>query len=67
MGGGRKRGRSQRRHFKQERENVWKDNPRRPPASAGEGGEGNGWQPFATENLAFEAYYKVQTPGPDHP
>lgn len=60
MGGGRKRGRSQRRHFKQERENVWKDNPRRPPASAGEGGEGNGWQPFATENLAFEAYYKGQ-------
>jgi hypothetical protein len=61
MGGGRKRGRSQRRHFKEERENVWKDNPKRPPAGAG-GGEGSegGWQPFATENPAFEDYYKVQ-------
>uniref|UniRef100_A0ACD5Y0S6 Uncharacterized protein n=1 Tax=Avena sativa TaxID=4498 RepID=A0ACD5Y0S6_AVESA len=61
MGGGRKRGRSQRRHFKEERENVWKDNPKRPPAGGGgEGGEGNGWQPFATENPAFEDYYKGQ-------
>jgi hypothetical protein len=60
MGGGRKRGRSQRRHFKEERENVWKDNPKRPPPSAGGvEGEGNGWQPFATENPAFEDYYKV--------
>lgn len=61
MGGGRKRGRSQRRHFKEERENVWKDNPKRPPAGAG-GGEGSegGWQPFATENPAFEDYYKGQ-------
>ncbi|KAM0832438.1 hypothetical protein ACQ4PT_064901 [Festuca glaucescens] len=61
MGGGRKRGRSQRRHFKEERENVWKDNPKRPPAAAG-GGEGSegGWQPFATENPAFEDYYKGQ-------
>ncbi|CAM0951796.1 unnamed protein product [Alopecurus aequalis] len=58
MGGGRKRGRSQRRHFKEERENVWKDNPKRPPAAAA--GEGNGWQPFATENPAFEDYYKGQ-------
>jgi multisite-specific tRNA:(cytosine-C5)-methyltransferase len=67
MGGGRKRGRSQRRHFKEERENVWKDNPKRPPAGAGggEGGEG-GWQPFATENPAFEDYYKVQPLGSDH-
>ncbi|KQJ90616.1 tRNA (cytosine(34)-C(5))-methyltransferase [Brachypodium distachyon] len=71
MGGGRKRGRSQRRHFKQGRENVWKDNPQRPPAGggggdqgaagSGEGREGNdSWQPFSTENPAFEAYYKEQ-------
>ena len=63
MGGGRKRGRTQRRHFKQGRENVWKHNPQRPPAGeGGEGREGNpSWQPFATENPAFEDYYKVLT------
>uniref|UniRef100_A0A0E0M2B3 SAM-dependent MTase RsmB/NOP-type domain-containing protein n=1 Tax=Oryza punctata TaxID=4537 RepID=A0A0E0M2B3_ORYPU len=66
MGGGRKRGRTQRRHFKQGRDNVWKHNPQRPPADDGEGGaaegrEGNpSWQPFATENPAFEDYYKAQ-------
>ncbi|CAN6204756.1 unnamed protein product [Urochloa humidicola] len=63
MGGGRKRGRTQRRHFKQGRENVWKHNPQRPPAGegGGEGREGNpSWQPFATENPAFEEYYKEQ-------
>ncbi|KAF8694739.1 hypothetical protein HU200_037825 [Digitaria exilis] len=62
MGGGRKRGRTQRRHFKQGRENVWKHNPQRPPAGeGGEGREGNpSWQPFATENPAFEEYYKAQ-------
>lgn len=62
MGGGRKRGRTQRRHFKQGRENVWKHNPQRP--TAGEGGEARednpSWQPFATENPAFEEYYKEQ-------
>uniref|UniRef100_A0A0E0B478 SAM-dependent MTase RsmB/NOP-type domain-containing protein n=1 Tax=Oryza glumipatula TaxID=40148 RepID=A0A0E0B478_9ORYZ len=69
MGGGRKRGRTQRRHFKQGRENVWKHNPQRPPAAGGEGAEGGAaegregnpsWQPFATENPAFEDYYKAQ-------
>ncbi|KAL5206859.1 hypothetical protein ABZP36_035068 [Zizania latifolia] len=70
MGGGRgKRGRTQRRHFKQGRENVWKRSPQRPPGAAGgEGDEGRGdgregnpsWQPFATENPAFEDYYKAQ-------
>ncbi|EER96904.1 tRNA (cytosine(34)-C(5))-methyltransferase isoform X2 [Sorghum bicolor] len=62
MGGGRKRGRTQRRHFKQGRENVWKHNPQRPPAGeGGEGREGNpSWQPFATENPSFEEYYKEQ-------
>ncbi|CAN6182617.1 unnamed protein product [Urochloa humidicola] len=63
MGGGRKRGPTQRRHFKQGRENVWKHNPQRPAAGegGGEGREGNpSWQPFATENPAFEEYYKEQ-------
>jgi len=68
MGGGRKRGRTQRRHFKQGRENVWKHNPQRPPAGeGGEGREGNpSWQPFATENPAFEEYYKVLPLASDH-
>jgi len=68
MGGGRKRGRTQRRHFKQGHENVWKHDPQRPPAGeGGEGREGNpSWQPFATENPAFEEYYKVLPLASDH-
>ncbi|XP_010531362.1 PREDICTED: tRNA (cytosine(34)-C(5))-methyltransferase-like [Tarenaya hassleriana] len=63
MGRGRHRGRSQRKHYKDSRENVWKrpksdapvdsDNPA--PAS-----ENPGWAPLITENPAFEEYYKEQ-------
>ncbi|KAG8057089.1 hypothetical protein GUJ93_ZPchr0002g26603 [Zizania palustris] len=65
MGGGRKRGHTQRRHLRQGRGKVWKHNPQRPPGFAGgeeaEGREGNpSWQPSATENPAFEDYYKAQ-------
>ncbi|KAK1287635.1 hypothetical protein QJS10_CPB19g01409 [Acorus calamus] len=50
MGGGQKRGRTQRRHFRNGRENVWKKNA-----------DGNtGWETFATQNVAFEQYYKEQ-------
>lgn len=62
MGGGGREGRSyrsrtQRKHFKQSRENVWKRSKSDPdstdsPASA--------WQPFATQNPSFDEYYKEQ-------
>lgn len=62
MGGGGREGKSyrsrtQRKHFKQSRENVWKRSKSDPdstdsPASA--------WQPFATQNPSFDEYYKEQ-------
>ncbi|KAL4196327.1 hypothetical protein AMTRI_Chr04g245650 [Amborella trichopoda] len=55
MGGGRggqKRGRTHRRQFKHKRENVWERN-RRPD-------DNPSWEPFATQNPAFEDYYKEQ-------
>ncbi|KAJ3707327.1 hypothetical protein LUZ61_011032 [Rhynchospora tenuis] len=69
MGGGQKRGRTQRRHFKQNRDNVWKHNPNKaPPAAHPAGGptvenpteENPTWQPFATQNPGFDEYYKEQ-------
>ncbi|XP_057783832.1 multisite-specific tRNA:(cytosine-C(5))-methyltransferase-like [Salvia miltiorrhiza] len=64
--GGRGRSRTQRKHFSQNRENVWK----RPksdgsaidtPADANNGGKVHKhWEPFETQNLAFDEYYKVQ-------
>ncbi|CAN4114889.1 unnamed protein product [Withania somnifera] len=64
--GGRGRSRSQRKHFRQNRENVWKrsryedssvtttndDNKEQPSKKI--------WEPFATQNLAFDEYYKEQ-------
>ncbi|XP_030463257.2 uncharacterized protein LOC115683020 isoform X2 [Syzygium oleosum] len=72
--GGRGRSRTQRRHFAQGRENVWKrpksdPNPDANPDAGNGNGNGNGagnaggdasWQPFATQNLAFDEYYKGQ-------
>ncbi|KAF3439255.1 hypothetical protein FNV43_RR17531 [Rhamnella rubrinervis] len=68
MGGGRGRGgkggrsRTQRRHFRQDRENVWK-RPKSDPSSEntnnGDGGK-HAWEPFATQNPAFNEYYKEQ-------
>lgn len=55
--GGNKRGRTQRRHFRQGRENVWKK-PRAPP-SASEAAQTQ-WEPLVTQNLVFEQYYKEQ-------
>ncbi|XP_050371787.1 uncharacterized protein LOC126789672 [Argentina anserina] len=62
MGRGRGGSRTQRRHFRQNRENVWKRT--KPDPSSENPTENNGadpsWQPFATQNPAFEEYYKEQ-------
>lgn len=58
MGGGRgghKRGRTQRRDFRQGRDNVWKKSRDSNPK----------WEPFATQNSAFDEYYKVSTSDKD--
>ncbi|XP_024545501.1 tRNA (cytosine(34)-C(5))-methyltransferase [Selaginella moellendorffii] len=56
-GKGGKRGRTQRRDFRDGRENVWKK-----PREQGDGdGDGDGgWAPFVVESPAFEEYYKKQ-------
>lgn len=68
MGGGggrgsKGRGRTQRRHFRQNRENVWKrsrtDN-NNTTAATDNGSKLSGWEPFATQNPAFDEYYKEQ-------
>ncbi|KAJ0096750.1 hypothetical protein Patl1_28232 [Pistacia atlantica] len=63
MGGGGREGRSyrsrtQRKHFKQSRENVWKRSKADP--SAPDSTDNPSWQPFATQNPAFDEYYKAQ-------
>ncbi|GAB2283327.1 hypothetical protein Dimus_017844 [Dionaea muscipula] len=64
--GGRGRSRTQRKHFKNSRENVWKRSKSvhpPPPSDGDHNGDDNsnpGWHPFATENAAFEEYYKEQ-------
>ncbi|XP_065632903.1 uncharacterized protein LOC111994621 [Quercus suber] len=68
-GGGRGRSRTQRKHFKQSRENVWK-RPKSDPSSEDNNNNNNNnngndnrdphWQPFATQNPAFDEYYKGQ-------
>ncbi|KAG2716682.1 hypothetical protein I3760_03G138900 [Carya illinoinensis] len=64
--GGRGRSRTQRRHFKENRENVWK-RPKSDPSSennnsnsSSSNNENSYWQPFATQNPAFDEYYKEQ-------
>lgn len=59
MGGRGRRSRTQRKHFKDGRENVWK----RPRSDAQQQDEFNAkkhWEPFATQNAAFDDYYKEQ-------
>nr|GMD56419.1 tRNA (cytosine(34)-C(5))-methyltransferase-like isoform X1 [Ipomoea batatas] len=69
--GGRGRSRTQRKHFRQSRDNVWKRSKfdaQQPSgnstaADAGENGNRNSkpaWEPFATQNPAFDEYYKEQ-------
>lgn len=66
--GGRGRSRTQRKHFRQSRENVWKrskhDDSGEKQDSVTTTNDGNKehrhWEPFATQNLAFDDYYKVK-------
>ncbi|KAJ7956790.1 tRNA (Cytosine(34)-C(5))-methyltransferase [Quillaja saponaria] len=57
------RARTQRKHFRQSRENVWK-RPKSDLSSENNGGSNDGknpsWTPFATQNDAFDEYYKEQ-------
>ncbi|XP_038701391.1 RNA cytosine-C(5)-methyltransferase NSUN2-like [Tripterygium wilfordii] len=63
MGGGGRRGRNwnksrtQRKHFKENRENVWKQ-PKFDPSA--DSNDDPSWQPCATQNPAFDEYYKEQ-------
>ncbi|EPS65782.1 hypothetical protein M569_08995 [Genlisea aurea] len=63
--GGRGRSRTQRKHFRQSRENVWKRS--KSEISGGDGQLSDGddkqrthWEPFATKNEAFDEYYREQ-------
>ncbi|KAL9329660.1 hypothetical protein ACSQ67_004663 [Phaseolus vulgaris] len=60
MGGGGRGGRSrtQRKHFRQSRENVWKRSKSDTDPSSTENNPA--WTPFSTENAAFDFYYKEQ-------
>lgn len=65
--GGRNRSRTQRKHFKQNRDNVWK----RPKSDSEQQQQENNnnaednanpnpaWAPLTTQNPAFDEYYKV--------
>lgn len=69
MGGGRGfRSRTQRKHFRENRENVWKRSKSDPESQEQKNQDGNSngdanpnpsWQPLVTENPHFEEYYKV--------
>ncbi|KAL7143955.1 hypothetical protein ABFS83_08G226200 [Erythranthe nasuta] len=62
--GGRGRSRTQRKHFRQGRENVWKRTKSDDSAAAAtddaNGKTNQGWEPFATQNPGFDEYYKEQ-------
>ncbi|XAR73427.1 tRNA (cytosine(34)-C(5))-methyltransferase, partial [Bertholletia excelsa] len=63
-GGGRGRSRTQRKHFRQSRENVWKrsrsDSQQDDNASKNGDHSNPTWEPFATQNPSFDEYYKEQ-------
>ncbi|PKA65867.1 multisite-specific tRNA:(cytosine-C5)-methyltransferase [Apostasia shenzhenica] len=66
--GGQKRGRTQRRHFRHGRENVWKygnkktrpEEERTTEDPHADPNPNPSWEPFATRNSAFDEYYKGQ-------
>ena len=65
--GGRGRSRTQRKHFKQSRDNVWKHGSNSDASSAVDVDNSadiqttkkDSWEPLKTQNAAFEDYYKV--------
>ncbi|KAJ7945427.1 tRNA (Cytosine(34)-C(5))-methyltransferase [Quillaja saponaria] len=57
------RARTQRKHFRQSRENVWKRPKPDPSSENKDGSNGSGkpsWTAFATQNDSFDEYYKEQ-------
>jgi hypothetical protein len=63
IGGDRKRGRAQRRHFTGALESLWRHGPHprcSPAPAAAARRQSNSWQPPVLENTAFEEYYKVR-------
>ncbi|XP_048501747.1 uncharacterized protein LOC104896018 [Beta vulgaris subsp. vulgaris] len=66
--GGRGRSRTQRKHFKQSRDNVWKYSSKSDASSAADADKSgdaeatkkDSWEPLKTHNAAFEDYYKEQ-------
>ncbi|KAJ0233415.1 S-adenosyl-L-methionine-dependent methyltransferases superfamily protein [Hirschfeldia incana] len=62
MGRGRRRGRSQRKDFRESRENVWKRPKTDPTVDASDNAVADrpNWQPIPTDNPNFEEYYKEQ-------
>ncbi|KAK9053455.1 hypothetical protein SSX86_030089 [Deinandra increscens subsp. villosa] len=59
MGGRGRSRRTQRKHFRDGRENVWKNN-KSDPQQQNEEKSPLHWEPFAVTNAAFEEYYKEQ-------
>ncbi|KAF5779122.1 putative tRNA (cytosine(34)-C(5))-methyltransferase [Helianthus annuus] len=59
MGGRGRSRRTQRKHFRDGRENVWKNNNDKSEPQQ-QNKENNNWQPFVAENAAFNEYYKEQ-------
>ncbi|KAK2438515.1 S-adenosyl-L-methionine-dependent methyltransferase superfamily protein [Trifolium repens] len=59
--GGRGKSRTQRKHFRQNRENVWKrSKPDPDPSLSSDKSQTTHWTPFSTENPSFDSYYKQQ-------
>ncbi|GMP26020.1 hypothetical protein CsSME_00002629 [Camellia sinensis var. sinensis] len=66
--GGRGRSRTQRKHFRESRDNVWKhsrsDSQQQEQDDNGNNKSSNNknpsWEPFATQNPSFDEYYKEQ-------
>lgn len=65
MGGRGRSRRTQRKHFRDGRENVWKKEKETETETEEEKRPVH-WQPFAIENAAFDAYYKEQGIVPSH-
>lgn len=60
--GGAGRSRTQRKHFRQNRQNVWKRSKSDPDPSSlsSDKPQTTHWTPFETQNPSFDSYYKEQ-------